>query len=118
MPKPVAGGERTVRALLSRIHSEETADDEKQRGKLVRGEKPFWWARRDRTNAESSGGKTHLVCHREERRRFDKLKAPSLSWGDVAIHLTSSVDCRSRQASFAMTNFEFISRSAATQQSI
>jgi hypothetical protein len=46
------------------------------------------------TNAEPSGGKSDeplLVCHREER-------------SDVAIHLTSSVDCRSRQASFAMTN--------------
>jgi hypothetical protein len=31
------------------------------------------------------------VCAREER-------------SDVAIHLVSSVDCRSRQASFAMTN--------------
>src|SRR5687767_2744520 len=26
-------------------------------------------------------------CHREERSRFDRLKAPSLSRGDVAIHL-------------------------------
>jgi hypothetical protein len=32
-----------------------------------------------------------LVCHREER-------------SDVAIHLEFSVDCRSRRASFAMTN--------------
>src|SRR5687768_510985 len=32
-----------------------------------------------------------LVCHREER-------------SDVAIHLMSLVDCRSREPSFAMTN--------------
>jgi hypothetical protein len=45
------------------------------------------------TYAEPFGGKADepfLICHREER-------------SDVAIHLESFVDCRSRQASFAMT---------------
>jgi hypothetical protein len=45
------------------------------------------------------------VCHREERSRFDKLKAPSLSWGDVAIQLEYWIAAVGL-ASFAMTNRE------------
>jgi hypothetical protein len=37
------------------------------------------------------------ISHREERSRFDKLKAPSLSRGDVAIHAPDDVDCHARQ---------------------
>jgi transposase len=46
------------------------------------------------TYVRAVGGKADeplLICHREER-------------SDVAIHLEFFVDCRSRQASFAMTN--------------
>jgi hypothetical protein len=35
--------------------------------------------------------------HREECSRFDKLKAPSLSRGDVATHAPDDVDCHARQ---------------------
>jgi hypothetical protein len=38
-----------------------------------------------------------------ERSPFDKLRAPSLSRGDEAIHLKFELDRRSRRSSFAMT---------------
>jgi hypothetical protein len=65
---------------------------------------------------EPQADEPFLVCHREERSRFDKLKAPSRSWGDVAIHLKFFVDCRSRRASFAMTNLSSLEGAQPVQQ--